>query len=378
MKKMKKFLAMGITAAFLAATLTACGSTSSSTTTTSDDSADETEAADEAVSDGESKGTVTLLSWGGTIETAFYEDGMAEKFKEETGYDFVLVSKSDSSAIISQALAQADNPEVDVVLCDAASFMEGVNAGIFDDIAEEDVPNLENCIDQCYHGNYVYTYFTVSGLLYDIDDYEANGWDIPTSYEDMFADELCGRVAFDHFPSSYSDAPMMIWSEAAGGSYDDMDAAFEKLAELAPNVYEYIPSISTMAEWFANDEISLASYCYDGVATAQNAGVNVGFVIPEEGTYLMPTACGIMKDAPNSEGARALVNFLLSEGYLTLRYEKYNNLPSNQLVELAEDSPVTWDVINAAKVFDYDAISEYRPGWVERFDSEIAEIPKAF
>ena len=367
--KLKKFLAL-FTAAMMMTAISGCGSSSSADSSSSDSSADSTST--------ESKGTVTLLSWGGSIETAFLQDGMAEKFKEETGYDFELVQKSDSAAIISQALAQKDNPQVDVVLCDIASHLEGHNAGLWEPITEEKVPNIASCLEQAVYDDYLYCYFTVSGIIYDADDFEANGWDVPTSYEDLYKPEFAGKVAFDHFPSSYSDAPMMLWAEENGGSYENMDPAFEKLAALAPSVYEFIPSYGQLAQWFADDEISVATYVHNTTAKLQKEGVNAQFVIPEEGTYLMPTAVAVMKNAPNPEGAMALVNFIMGEEYQTYRYENHNDIPANTNVELDPESPITWDVLNAAKVFDYDKISEYRPGWVDRFNEEIVPIAKNF
>ena len=187
--KKKRFMAL-LTAAMMAIALAGCGSSAGSDTSSADSASETTE----------SKGKVTLLSWGGSIEQAFLQDGMAEKFKEETGYDFELVQKSDSAAIISQALAQKDNPQVDVVLCDIASHIEGHNAGIWEPITAENCPNIEKAIETAVYDDYLYCYFTVSGIIYDADDFTANGWDAPTSYEDLYKARLLLTTSLQAIP----------------------------------------------------------------------------------------------------------------------------------------------------------------------------------
>jgi len=319
-----------------------------------------------------------LLSWGGSIEKSFFQLGMAEKFKQETGYELELVPKSDSAAIIQQALAQKDNPQVDVVMCDAGSLLSGHDAGIWVPLSSAKIPNMDKLLPASKHDDHLYVYFALTGIVYDKDAFAKNNWPAPTSLEDMFAEHLKGKIGFDHFPSSYAEACLLTWAEQGGGGYDNIQPGFEKLAKLAPHVYEFSPNMSQMETWLERGNIHAAIYSNVIFKDVKKAGVNAGFVIPKEGAYIEPTAAAIMKNSPNPEGAAALMNFLISEGFLDLRYNEFSNIPSNKNVKLDPEGGITWETLEQAKSFDYSKVRQLRPAWVDKYNAEIVPIPKAF
>src|SRR5947209_4145318 len=86
--------------------------------------------------------TVYFLSWGGTVQQTLEKEGLAQKFKEQTGYSVVLVPKATGSEIIAAAIAQKDKPQVDVVQTDLLPFLAGDDQKIFAPLTDKDVPNL--------------------------------------------------------------------------------------------------------------------------------------------------------------------------------------------------------------------------------------------
>ncbi|MDR3561327.1 MAG: extracellular solute-binding protein [Negativicutes bacterium] len=324
------------------------------------------------------KGKVVLLSWGGSIEKSFFQMGMAEKFKQQTGYELELIPKSDSAAIIQQALAQKDNPQVDVVMCDAGSLLNGTVAGIWTPLPSEKIPNMEKLLPISKHTDQLYVFFALTGIVYDKDAFAQKQWKTPTSLEDMFNDQFKGKIAYDHFPSSYAEACLLTWAEQGGGGYDNVKPGFEKLAKLAPNIYEFSPNMSTVENWLIRGDIHAAIYSNVILKDIKNAGKNVAFVIPSEGAYVEPTAAAIMKNGPNPEGAAALMNFLVSEEFLQLRYNEFSSIPSNKNVKLDPEGGITWETLAKAKTFDYEKVRKYRPAWVDQYNAEIVPIAKKF
>ena len=324
------------------------------------------------------KGKVVLLSWGGSIEKSFFQMGMAEKFKKETGYELELIPKSDSAAIIQQALAQKDKPQVDVVMCDAGFMYSGHVAGIWLPLANVKIPNLDALVPLSKQDDLVYAYFAITGIVYDKDAFAKRQWKAPASLGDMFNDQLKGKIAFDHFPSAYAEAALLTWAGQGGGNYDNIKPGFDKLAKLAPNIYEFAPNMSTIENWMIQGDIHAAIYSNVMLKDVRRAGINAAFVIPSEGAYVEPAAAAIMKNGPNPEGAASLMNFLVSEGFLQHRYNEFNNLPSNKNVKLDPEGGVTWETISKAKTFDYEKIQKFRPIWVDKFNAEIVPVAKKF
>ena len=123
---------------------------------------------------------VHLLSWGGTFQTMLEKEGWADRFRKETGYTLTLVPKATSSEIIATAIAQKDNPQVDVVMADQAAVQQGIQQGIFADLNESDVPNLAKMADNASIGTQAISpYADILAIVYNKDVFERNGWAPP-------------------------------------------------------------------------------------------------------------------------------------------------------------------------------------------------------
>lgn len=324
----------------------------------------------------EEKGTVTLLSWGGTVETTFLDEGMAEQFYLDTGYKFNLISKGDSAAIIATALAQKDNPEVDVVFCDMTAFTAGLHEDIFAPIADFDMPNVDDVYDNMVFDKYCYQYVDYIGLLYDKEVFDENGWEYPTGYEDLYRPELIGKITIDQFPSAFTDALIMAWAD---NDIENYGQAFEKLNQLAPYLYNCSETESQLAQWFSAKNIVMGVYAFGSCLYFPDVYglTNLEFCFPEEGVYLSPAAIGIMKNTKNPEGAAALMNWMLSKEFQEYRLNVHAFLPVNKNIEY--DIPVLTEEIQAnALNLDVDALAEYREEWIELWTENVLNVPYAY
>jgi len=131
-------------------------------------------------------------------------------------------------------------------------------------------------------------------------------------------------------------------------------------------------------DWFVNDDIDIICYSSVIMQDLQNQGFNVDMILPAEGAYIIPTSVAVMKNCPNPEGAAALMNFMMSKTYQELRYNTFGNIPANKNVELDPNSAISWDKLAQAKVLDTDKTETLNSVLVDRFNSEIAPIKKAF
>jgi spermidine/putrescine-binding protein len=92
--------------------------------------------------------TVYFLSWGGTVQTMLEKEGWAQQFNKDTGYTVVLVPKATSGEIIATAIAQKDKPQVDVVMCDYAAWLDGLKQGIFASVDPRSKPRPDGTISR--------------------------------------------------------------------------------------------------------------------------------------------------------------------------------------------------------------------------------------
>ena len=88
-----------------------------------------------------------------------------------------------------------------------------------------------------------------------------------------------------------------------------------------------------------------------------------------------------MKNAPHPQSARVFMNWLIGKDVITYRAERFLQAPMNSKVRLPAEAAkmvvMGEDNIKKLKNLDWRTILPQRAKWVERFDKEIATIPRA-
>jgi putative spermidine/putrescine transport system substrate-binding protein len=278
------------------------------------------------------KKTVYFLSWGGTIQTMLEKEGWAEEFRKDTGYTLQLVPKATSAEIIAAAIAQKDSPQVDVVMCDLAAFQQGISQQIFAPLDTKEVPNLSKMADVARIGTVgISTYADILSIVFHKEAFERNGWAPPTKWSDLFRPELKGKVIVPPVSNTYGMYYLVELARANGGNERNIEPGFEALKKLAPSIVD----------------------------------------------WTTPTVAGIVKGSPNSEGARALLNWLLSEKVLKYRAERFGQTPMNREVKVegpTANRVLKGDDLKKLLSVDYDYLSTVRSEWNNRFQREVATI----
>jgi putative spermidine/putrescine transport system substrate-binding protein len=323
------------------------------------------------------KGEVYFLSWGGTVQTMLEKEGWAQKFNEATGCKVTLVPKATSAEIIATAIAQKDNPQVDVVMADQAAFQQGIQQGIFAELNESEVPNLAKMADSARIGTQgISPYADVLAIVYNKDVFERNGWEPPTTWADLFRPELQGKVIIPPASNTYGMYYLIEMAKQRGGGIDNMDPGFAAMKELAPSVVDWTTTFAKIADLMQQETAIVAVFGNASGHEIAKRGVPATVVVPDQ-SYLSPTVAGIMEGAPNQECAREFLNWLLSEEVLTYRAERFGQSPMNTEVKLegeAAERVIAGEELNSLQTVDYDQISGLRDEWNQRFQREVAPI----
>ena len=104
-------------------------------------------------------------------------------------------------------------------------------------------------------------------------------------------------------------------------------------------------------------------------------GLPVAYSVPDP-VYMSPTAMGMMKNAPNPDGARALLNWWISVPVQSYRAETYGQNVMNRHALLSpgcrEPPADPASSLDHMVEIDYYAVLQDRAAWVDRFQREIA------
>ncbi|MBI1735655.1 MAG: extracellular solute-binding protein [Candidatus Rokubacteria bacterium] len=325
--------------------------------------------------------TVYFLSWGGTIQTMLEKEGWAQQFTKDTGYTLVLVPKATSSEIIATAIAQKDRPQVDVVMCDLAAWQDGLKQGVFAAIDQGQVPNLARLYpiarvrDKGVEKG-VFTYADVVGLLYQPDVFKKNGWAPPTGWKDLMRPELKGKIIIPPVSNTYGLYTLIELARMNGGGERDVEPGFVAMKKLAPGVVDWTTTFAKIGGLMQSETAAIAVFGNGSGWELKKRGVPMEVVIPAP-AYMSPTVAGVVQGAPNPEGARVLLNWLISEKVLQYRAERFGQTPMNRDVKLtgeAAERVVTGKDFDRLAVIDYEYVGTQRAAWNARFEREVAPI----
>ena len=224
------------------------------------------------------------------------------------------------------------NSGFDVVVPTATPFFaRQVQAGLFQPLPKEKIPNLKNLdpalmklVSEADPGNRygaIYQWGT-NGLGFNPDQIKArlpkavtNSWELILNPENAAKFKGCG-IAF--LNSASEVLPIILHylgKDPNSESPADLQAAIDNMKKLRPYI-RYFDS-SRYIDDLAEGKICLALGWSGDVGIAEERaetegrGVTVNYRIPQEGTILWFDMLAVPADAPNPDGAFAYINFVL-------------------------------------------------------------------
>jgi putative spermidine/putrescine transport system substrate-binding protein len=141
-------------------------------------------------------------------------------------------------------------------------------------------------------------------------------------------------------------------------------------------VVDWSNTFAKMSDFLQAETASVAVFTTTAASDMKKRGIPVAYVVPEP-IYMSPTAAGIMQNAPNPEGARALLNWWIGAKVLGYRAETYGQTPMNREVTLSPEAAKRvphGETLKKLVTLDYDYVNSQRASWTERFDKEIAPL----
>lgn len=328
------------------------------------------------------KKDVYFLTWGGTIQAMLERDGWAKKFTEDTGYNVILVPKATGPEIMATAIAQKAGPQVDVVMADMLPFLTGIQQGIFAPLDAKSVPNLAKLLDMARIKGAggsdmgVVTYGDIFCFIYNENVFKKKGWAPPTKWTDLTRPEFKGQLLLSPGSATYGLYNLVIQARAHGGSERNIEPGFQTLKQVAPGVVDWSNTFAKMSEFLQAETAAVAVFTTPAAADMKRRGIPVAYSIPEP-VYMSPTAAGIMQNAPNPEGARALLNWWISAKVLGYRAETYGQSPMNREVQFSPETAKRvphGDDLKKLTTIDYAYVNTQKAAWGERFEKEIAPL----
>ncbi len=281
----------------------------------------------------------------------------------------VEVVNGSAGELITRVTGEAANPVGDLIWGGMADSDGKKNEAIFEAwVSEYDAENMEGYTSP----NGLYSMEHLSTVVFCINkDIEAKlGLNIQ-SYEDLLDPKLKGQITTADPNSSSSAWNNLSNIMAVYGT--NSDAAWAYIEKLMPNLV-LLGSSSGVFKTVQQGEYCVGLTYEDGAVTLLKDGAtNIRLQYPTNGTSASAFGCALIKNGPNPDNAKAMIDFICSaEGQTalaaaqegTLRYTNKNyTVPENAW--LAPSSDIKWVVRDVATLTEKkaDILNKWNDLW---------------
>ncbi|HHW36361.1 MAG TPA: ABC transporter substrate-binding protein [Bacillales bacterium] len=370
---MKKAVNILVILALFGFLLAGCGSKSNESA--SNEPTGNTEEAGNKTATGalEPENELIVAGNGATVEQLM-KDEIFKLFNEKYPDVKLTYVSGVSTEIVAKVKAQKASPQIDVTIIEGGEQEAGRKEGLWETLTVEDIPNMSKVAEDLAvkENSGVAVNFTPMGISYNAALVSEKGLPVPTSWNDLAKPELKGKISLTEISSNFGRSTTIMLAYANGGSETNMDPGFEKLKTIA----SYMPTFAkTSAQLQQNLQNKTAAYTAWTMARSivqKDAGVELEFVIPEEGANLVSNVATIVKGAKHPNAATLFVDFLLTDEVQKLYGEKLYYNPATD-VELSAEVAELLDFDRSKVVpFDLEVVGNSTSEWIDRFNREIA------
>jgi len=332
--------------------------------------APEAEATDEMPFAGEQ---LVVSAWGFNMD--LIEANIVQPFEEAHGVD-VIFETGNNSERFTRMVARKGNPEVDVALFAGNWALNAANEGLLQEYDPAMLPNLDDLYEFARDplGNGTAIGYTVQnlGIAYRTD--VIDGID---SWADLSAAELEGFLSLPNITTTYGPSVVYMMSAAYGSGYDDHEAGWAAIADLADSIATNYSRSSELTTLIAQEEVYAApytSFSWGGIAAT---GLPVAKAEPAEGLPGAFSMIGVAHGADNVELAHMYIDHMLSHEVQLAQALDLVDSPARPDVEVPADiaDQLTYgrDFIDQLVFFDLAEQSALQEEWIERWNAIFSE-----
>ena len=288
--------------------------------------------------------------------------------KEELGYEIPHDNKN-SGQTLSQLLAEQASPVADVAYYGVSFGIAAKEKGVVEAYKPANFDEIPDGLkDPDGH------WFTIhSGALgFFVNKDALGGAPVPKSWADLLKPEYKGMVGYlDPSSAFVGYAGAVAVNRAMGGNLENFDpgiAYFKKLKANDP----IVPKQTSYARVLSGEIPILLDYDFNAYRGKYKDNANVEFVIPAEGTVVVPYVMSLVKSGPNPDKGKKILDHILSDkGQAVWANAFLRPVRASAMSADAQSKFLPASEYARAKPVDYGMMAKVQDGFKKRYLEEV-------
>jgi putative spermidine/putrescine transport system substrate-binding protein len=204
------------------------------------------------------------------------------------------------------------------------------------------------------------------GFMVNVD--ALKGKPVPRSWADLLKPEYKGLVGYLDPPSAFVGyVGAVAVNNARGGTLDNFGPAIEYFKALKKNE-PIVPKQTSYARVLSGEIAILLDYDFNAYRAKYKDKANVEFVIPAEGTLVVPYVMSLVTKAPHGADAKKALDFILSdEGQAIWANAFLRPVRASAMTKEAQSRFLPASEYARAKTIDYGKMADAQKAFSERY-----------
>ena len=288
--------------------------------------------------------------------------------KKHLGYDIPHDNKN-SGQTLSQLLAERNSPVADVAYYGVSFGIQAGQKGVVEAYKPRNFNEIPDGLKDP-QGKWFTIHSGTLGFFVNVDALE--GKPVPISWSDLLKPTYKGMIGYlDPSSAFVGYAGAVAVNRAMGGNLDNFDPGINYFKKLAKND-PIVPKQTSYARVLSGEIPILFDYDFNAYRGKYKDKANVAFVIPQEGTVVVPYVMSLVKNGPNPAKGKAILDFIMSDdGQKVWANAFLRPIRASAMSKEAASKFLPASDYARAKPLDYAKMAAVQNAFKERYLNEV-------
>ena len=288
--------------------------------------------------------------------------------KKHLGYEIPHDNKN-SGQTLSQLLAEKDSPVADVAYYGVSFGIQAGQKGVVEAYKPRHFNEIPDGLKDP-QGKWFTIHSGTLGFFVNVDALE--GAPVPKSWSDLLKPIYKGMIGYlDPSSAFVGYAGAVAVNRAMGGSLNNFDPGINYFKKLAKND-PIVPKQTSYARVLSGEIPILFDYDFNAYRGKYKDKANVVFVIPQEGTVVVPYVMSLVKNGPNPSKGKRILDFIMSDdGQKVWANAFLRPIRASAMSKEAASKFLPASDYARSKPLDYAKMAAVQNSFKERYLSEV-------